>query len=78
MPRPLPPPMHFTVSTNDMAGRYEQTMLMLATLQNFGYDEEKIDFTVIEGRHCEQDKRFDENGVTEPARLVRDFVKKWC
>ena len=32
------PPMHFVVSDNDMACRYEQTKLMLATLKHFGYD----------------------------------------
>ena len=72
------PPMHFTVSTNDMPGRYEQTMLMLATLRNFGYDQDKIGLTVIEGRHCEQDKRRDEHGITELSYLVCDFIKKWC
>ena len=30
------PPMRFIVSDNDMKGRYEQTMLMLATLSHFG------------------------------------------
>lgn len=71
------PPMHFTVSTNDMPGRLEQTMLMLATLRDFGYDQTKIALTVIEGKHCEQDKRRDADGVTELARLVCDFIQKW-
>jgi len=70
-------PMHFVVSDNDMECRYEQTMLMLASLKHFGYDSEKIGFTVFHGKHCEQDKTIDENGDNVLAKMVAEFIKKY-
>ena len=71
------PPMHFVVSDNDMACRYEQTMLMLATLKHFGYDSEKIGFTLAHGKHCEHDWRLDENGDNRLAKMIFEFIQKW-
>lgn len=71
------PPMHFVVSDNDMACRYEQTKLMLATLENFGYDMDKIGFTLAHGKHCEQDKTVDENGDNLLGKMMFDFIQKW-
>lgn len=70
-------PMHFVVSDNDRACRYEQTMLMLATLKHFKYDADKIGFTLMHGKHCEHDKTFDENGDNILGKMLVDFIKKW-
>ena len=43
--------MRFIVSDNDMKGRYEQTMLMLATLAHFEYTD--YDHILMHGKHCE-------------------------
>ncbi len=66
------PPMRFTVSDNDMAGRYEQTMLMLKTLENFGY--KHFDHIVMHGRHCQYLHDFGEDGEIVGAHLVEDFL----
>lgn len=71
------PPMHFVVSDNDMACRYEQTMLMLATLKHFGYDEAKIGFTLVHGKHCQQDCTKDENGDNVLGKMLFEFMSKW-
>ena len=66
------PPMRFIVSDNDMKGRYEQTMLMLATLSHFGY--EGFDHVVMHGKHCEYCKKYDENGESILGGLIFDFI----
>ena len=71
------PPMHFVVSDNDMECRYEQTMLMLATLKHFGYAPEKIGFTLAHGKHCEHDRTTDENGDNLLGKMLFEFIKKW-
>lgn len=71
------PPMHFVVSDNDMKCRYEQTMLVLAALRHFEYDEEKIGFTLFHGKHCEQNKTPDENGDNVLGKLILAFVEKY-
>ena len=71
------PPMHFAVSDNDLACRYEQTMLMLATLKHFEYDPDKIGFTLVHGGHCEHDRAVDENGDNLLGKLLFEFIKKW-
>ena len=47
------PPMMFIVSDNDMENRYEQTQLTLSTLKHFRYDESKIYYRLMNGRHCQ-------------------------
>lgn len=68
------PPMRFVVSDNDMAGRYEQTMLMLSALSHFGY--QKFDHTVMHGNHCEYCTKADENGDGIMGKIVYDFIEK--
>jgi acetyl esterase/lipase len=51
------PPMLFLCAEKDMPGRYEQTLLMLSVLKNFGH-EEKTSFRRMEGyEHCEYDDK---------------------
>jgi acetyl esterase/lipase len=51
------PPMLFLCAENDMPGRYEQTLLMLSVLKNFGHGD-KAAFRYMEGYgHCEYDDK---------------------
>ena len=51
------PPMLFLCAEKDMPGRYEQTLLMLSVLKNFGHGE-KTAFEYMEGyEHCEYDDK---------------------
>ena len=43
-------PMRFIVSDDDIPGRYEQIMLVLATLKHFGYT--GFDYKLMHGTHC--------------------------
>ncbi len=68
--------MRFTVSDNDMANRYEQTMLVISTLKHFGYDESKISLDVRQGTHCKYtypDQRNDK-GESLFGEMVYDLI----
>ena len=69
------PPMHFVVSDQDIECRYEQTMLVLATLRHFGYDESKFGYTLVHGKHCAHNKETDENGDNIFGKMVFEFIK---
>jgi acetyl esterase/lipase len=62
------PPMLFLCADNDMPGRYEQTLLMLSVLKNFGHAE-KTSFRYMKGYgHCAYNN--------EPVFLdiIKDFI----
>ena len=67
------PPMRFIVSDNDMKSRYEQTILMLSTLDHFGY--KNFDHVVMHGTHCEYCEKYDENGESIIGKMIVDFMK---
>lgn len=67
------PPMRFIVSDNDIPNRYEQTMMTLATLSNFGYT--GFDHVVIHGNHCEYCAKTDEDGIGVFGKMVYDFIQ---
>ena len=67
------PTMRFIVSDNDIKGRYEQTMLVMATLSDFGYTD--FDHRVIHGSHCAYWNQTDENGDSRLGALVWDFIR---
>ena len=67
------PYMRFTVSDNDMFARYEQTMLVLKTLEHFGY--KNYDHKVVSGTHCEFFKKLFEDGTSEVSHLLLDFLE---
>ena len=69
------PPMRFTVSDNDMAGRYEQIMLMLNTLSRFGYTD--VDHRVMHGGHCAYCNATDEVGSSLYSKMIFDFIFKY-
>lgn len=74
--QPEYPPMRFIVSDNDMKNRYEQTMLVLSTLNHFGY--KKFDHVLMNGRHCAYLGRVDEDGEYLYAKMIYDFMTaKW-
>lgn len=69
--------MLFIVSDNDMPGRYEQTMLTLATLKNFSHDmENKIELKVMHGGHVEYVCKQDENGESVYGQMIVPFIQK--
>lgn len=67
------PPMRFVVSDDDMHGRYEQTMLVLAALSHFGYA--GYDHVVMHGTHCAYVGRMDETGRSVFGQMVHDFIR---
>lgn len=67
------PRMRFIVSDDDMKGRYEQTMMMLSTLEHFGY--KNFDHRVMHGKHCAYCSRTDECGDGVLGKMIYDFIK---
>lgn len=68
-------PQLFLISDHDIPGRYEQTMLTLATLKDFGYDQTKIDWKLLNGTHCHYCRQFDENGDSVLGKLIYEYIK---
>lgn len=68
-------PMLFIVSDNDMFARYEQTMLMVKTLEHFGH-KDNVYLQVLHGGHCEHTYKVDENGEGVFGNIVNDFINK--
>lgn len=68
-------PMIFIVSNNDMFARYEQTMLMIKTLEHFGH-KDNVYLQILNGEHCEHTLKADENGEGVFGNIVKDFIKK--
>ena len=69
------PPMQFIVATEDMKNRYEETMLMISALENFGYSRDGIRLKVMESQHCKYVNRKDESGESIFGQIVFDFIK---
>lgn len=66
-------PMRFIVSDKDIPCRYEQTLVMLKTLDRFGF--KKYDHIVMHGAHCAYCGARDEEGNVILGKLMLDFVK---
>jgi dipeptidyl aminopeptidase/acylaminoacyl peptidase len=64
------PPMMFVVSDDDIKCRYEQTLLMIATLKHHGYDESKVHFKLMHGTHCAYVK------TGEIGEIICEFMEK--
>ena len=69
-------PMHFIVCDNDIASRYEQTMLVLSTLRHFKYDMSTVSHQVLEGKHCWYITARDEAGDSVLGKLVLEFISR--
>lgn len=70
-------PMLFIISDNDMVNRYEQTMMMLKTLEHFEYDLSKIQSKVMHGSHCAYVSRRDENRVSDFGKIIYEFIEQY-
>ena len=68
-------PMLFIVSDNDMFGRYEQTMLMVKTLEHFGH-KDGIFLEVMNSEHCKYVYKADENGDGVLANVILKHLEK--
>lgn len=64
--------MRFIVSDNDMANRYEQTMLMLKTLECFGV--KNYDHVLMHGDHCAYCGARDEDGNVKLGVMILNFL----
>lgn len=72
------PPMQIIVAEHDIACRYEQTQLLMATLKNLGHPEEKIDYHFMPGyKHVGYSKATDENGEHVLGKMFYDFIMKY-
>ena len=68
------PPMLVIVSDNDLEGRYEQTMLLMSTLKQFGHT--NVTLKVMHGTHCAYVDKTDENGDSILGKLVLELINK--
>ena len=68
------PPMLVIVSDNDMKNRYEQTMLLLSTLDHFGCGD-LATLKVMHGTHTAYGKIFNEDGTNVFANIVEEYIK---
>ena len=68
-------PMLFIVSDNDMFARYEQTMLMVKTLNHFGHTD-NVFVEVMNGKHCKYVYQADENGDGVLGNVILSFLDK--
>lgn len=69
------PPMVFIVSDNDIPGRYEQIMLMVKTLQEFGI-KDKVFVEIMRGGHCEYVEKEDGNGDGVLGNVILKYYGK--
>lgn len=67
-------PMMVFVSETDMGNRYEQTLLLVSTLKQFGVPDEDIDLRIMHGHHCEHTFAKDENGESIMGQMVAEFI----
>ena len=67
------PPVLIIVSDNDMPGRYEQTMALVATMKSFALDYE---LTVRHGKHCGYVNTCNEEGKSCFAEIIKPFIEK--
>ena len=68
-------PMLFIVSDEDMFARYEQTALMVKTLEHFGH-KDNVYLRILHGQHCEHTKKVDEDGEGVLGKIINEFIDK--
>lgn len=69
------PPMLIIVSDNDLPNRYEQTMLLISTLKQFGHFE-KVKLKVMNGGHCAYVDALDERNQSVFGGLLTGFINQ--
>ena len=72
------PPMMLVVADDDMQGRFAQTQLVMATLRHFGYDEAKLSYRLMHGKHCSYNKQVDENGDAVLGKMIWEWIGACC
>lgn len=70
-------PMMYIISDNDMTNRYEQTMMLIKTLEHFEYDMSKISLNVMHGEHCRYVAADDADGNNIFAKMVCEYIKSF-
>lgn len=70
------PPMMFLVADDDMQNRYEQTMLMLSTLKHFEFNENKVKFKLMHGKHCAHCFAVDKDEISVFGKIIFDFISE--
>ena len=73
---PQYPPMEFIIADHDMEARYEQTLLMMATLRHFGYEMNNIRMNLLQGKHCQYMRDVDAQGKHVFAQIVSRFIQE--
>ena len=68
-------PMLFIVADNDMFARYEQTKLMVKTLEHFGH-KDNVFLSEQHGGHCSYVNKACDDGEGVFARIILDFIDK--
>lgn len=68
------PPMLIIVSDDDIACRYQQTEVLKATLENFGFKD--FETIVSHGKHCDYVMKTDGEGQSVFARMIAPFILK--
>ena len=68
-------PMVFIVSDDDMFGRYEQTMLMIKTLEHFGH-KDNVFVKIMHGGHCEYVRKQDVDGEGVFGKIIIEYIDK--
>lgn len=71
------PPMLIIYSDNDIKCRPEQTLLLVASLEHFGYDMSRVEVMVAHGTHCSYCGELDENGESVHGKMIYPFIKKY-
>ena len=69
-------PMLIIVSDNDMFNRYDQTMLLVSTLEQYGHGKDEISLKVMNGTHCHYVSSRKDPGENVFAKIVTDYIKK--
>ena len=67
-------PMLIIVSDKDMENRYEQTMLLISALKNFGHVD-NVKYKVMNGTHCAYVFNNDAQGNNVLATIVREYIQ---
>ena len=68
-------PMLLIVSDDDIENRYEQTMLLAATLKHFGHTE-NVRLKLMHGTHCAYTNAADPDGNSVLGQLVLEWMQK--
>jgi hypothetical protein len=73
--RGLKPRLLFIVASNDIPGRLEQNRLFIKTLEQFGYDMDRVSFCLMEGyQHTGYTESLNASGGLRYADMVEEFI----